>query len=449
MRQLRDNKHTLLLLGVFLMTIIFTAGCTKSSTKQTVQSVQGAGEEQEAVLEGIVTGNDTAVRQLTLRGLDSDMETIIAYDAAAELTDRYGEVRYGEDIEAGEIIEVTYSSFEGKLLSARVPEDIWEYQEVKEYSFNSDEQSMEFAGRKYQYLNTTYFASSGKPVELMELNKQDVLTVRGSGYQVYSVVRTQGHGYIRLSHYRDFVGGMIEVGNRLLLPVTGNMLITVRAGTYKVILSKGRAAAVKNVTVKTGEEVMLDFRDYQPVDNHIGTITFDIEPAGADLTLNRTAVNYQRPIALAYGTYRLEVSMTGYTTYIGTLDVEEPKSTLRINLVEEEAKVTKTTKEPSSKKSQKAASDGTLTKQMDSDHTITVSAPEGAEVYLDNVYKGLAPCTFTKVIGSQTITLRREGYITRSYSVDILDDGEDVKLSFAELAEAPDDTPAPTPQMSP
>ena len=86
---------------------------------------------------------------------------------------------------------------------------------------------------------------------------------------------------------------------------------------------------------------------------------------------------------------------------------------------------------------------------MDSDHTITVSAPEGAEVYLDNVYKGLAPCSFTKVIGSQTITLRKEGYITRSYSVDILDDGDDIKLSFAELAEAPDDSPAPTPEMSP
>lgn len=449
MRQIRDSKHTLLLLGVFLVALIFTSGCTKSPTKRTVQPAQGAETEQEAVLEGVVTDNDTAAGQLTLRGLDSDVETVIAYDAAAELTDRYGEVRYGEDIEEGEIIEATYSSFEGKLLSACVPEDIWEYQEVKEYDFNSDEQSLEFAGRKYQYLNTTYFASSGKPMELMELNKQDVLTVRGSGYRVYSVVRTQGHGYIRLSHYRDFVGGMIEVGERLLLPVTGNMLITVRAGTYKVILSKGRAAAVKNVTVKTGEEVTLDFRDYQPVDNHIGTITFDIEPAGADLTLNGTAVNYQRPIALAYGTYRLEVSMTGYTTYAGTLDVEEPKSTLRINLVEEEAEVTKTTKEPSSRKSEKAASDSTLTKQMDSDHTITVSAPEGAEVYLDNVYKGLAPCSFTKVIGSQTITLRKEGYITRSYSVDILDDGDDIKLSFAELAEAPDDSPAPTPEMSP
>lgn len=51
-----------------------------------------------------------------------------------------------------------------------------------------------------------------------------------------------------------------------------------------------------------------------------------------------------------------------------------------------------------------------------------MTAPEGAEVYLDNVYKGIVPCKFTKVIGSQTITLSKSGYVTKSYSVDILDD---------------------------
>ena len=72
---------------------------------------------------------------------------------------------------------------------------------------------------------------------MMEINKQDVLTVRGTGYNVYSVVKSRGHGYIRLSHYKDFIGGMIEVGDSMILPVTKNMLITVGEGSYKVILS--------------------------------------------------------------------------------------------------------------------------------------------------------------------------------------------------------------------
>jgi hypothetical protein len=144
---------------------------------------------------------------------------------------------------------------------------------------------------------------------------------------------------------------------------------------------------------------------------------------------------------LAYGVYEITVSMTGYTQYSGQLDVEGD-DTVTINLVEEKTSVSESTPSPSSgsdASSSDTSTDTTVTKQIDSDHTITISAPEGAEVYLDNVYKGLTPCTFTKVIGSQTITLRKDGYTTKSYSVDVIDDDDDIKLSFPEMV-ASDDT---------
>ena len=422
-------------LGAFFMCAVMLSGCA-SETKQETDSMAGGGTAAAPVaVEGVVTANDTAMRRLTLRELGGDLETVISYDATAKMTDKYGEERDGTDIEVGEILEADYEQDSGKLLSTSIPEDIWEYQEVGDYQFDSEESSLSFADRKYQYSQYTLFSSDGKAIDMMEINPQDVLTVRGSGYHVYSVVKTQGHGYIRLAHYKDFIGGMIEVGDSMILPVTANMLITVREGSYKVILSKNHSTAVKNVTVQNGKEVTLDFSDYEPADSKIGVLTFDIKPAGADLTINGTAVSYKKPIALAYGIYQIKVSMTGYTTYTGTLDVEEKASTVRVDLVEEKADTTETTAKPSSKSSKKGSDDtGTeQTKQMDSDHTITVSAPEGAEVYLDNVYKGLAPCTFTKVIGSQTITLRKDGYTTKSYSVDVLDDDQDVKFSFSEL----------------
>lgn len=447
MRDKRIGRHVLVWSGMLLTAFVLVTGCTRITGKRTANPASAGAPDGETVLRGVVVQNDTQNRQLTLRELDSDIETILRYDATAEMTDQYGSERDGEAVELGEILEATYSAYSGKIISTLIPDDVWEYQEVKKYSFNSDERSMELADRKYQYSGTTYFSSSGKAIEMMELNQQDVLTVRGSGYTVYSVVRTEGHGYLRLSHYDDFVGGMIEVGNQLILPITKNMLITVREGTYKVILSKGNAMAVKNVTIRTDEEVTLDFSDYEPEDKQIGTITFQIEPAGADLTINGTAVDYRKPIVLAYGTYRLSVTMTGYTSYSGMLDVEQPKSTVSVNLVEEKTGVTETTEEPEVETTEDTSSstEKQQTKEMDSDHTITVSAPEGAEVYLDNVYKGLVPCSFTKIIGSQTITLRKEGYTTKSYSVDILDDDEDVTLSFSELVAAASATAAASP----
>ena len=64
---------------------------------------------------------------------------------------------------------------------------------------------------------------------------------------------------------------------------------------------------------------------------------------------------------------------------------------------------------------------------------ITIEAPRGASVYQDNLYKGIAPVTYAKTPGDHTITLRKEGYITRSYNITVADDNQDVTYSFPEL----------------
>ena len=46
---------------------------------------------------------------------------------------------------------------------------------------------------------------------------------------------------------------------------------------------------------------------------------------------------------------------------------------------------------------------------------------------------GIAPVTYDKTPGDHTITLRKSGYITRSYSINIADDDKDVTYSFPDL----------------
>lgn len=86
------------------------------------------------------------------------------------------------------------------------------------------------------------------------------MTVRGVGIHVYSITRTAGHGYVRLTGYEDFTGGMVEVGNRIILPIADNMLITAPAGIYRVTLCKGVSIASKTATVQQDQTVTVDFR---------------------------------------------------------------------------------------------------------------------------------------------------------------------------------------------
>ena len=62
-----------------------------------------------------------------------------------------------------------------------------------------------------------------------------------------------------------------------------------------------------------------------------------------------------------------------------------------------------------------------------------MDAPAGAEIYVDGNYVGISPCSFRKTSGSHVITLRKTGYETRSYTVQIDDEKKDFSYSFADL----------------
>ena len=68
-----------------------------------------------------------------------------------------------------------------------------------------------------------------------------------------------------------------------------------------------------------------------------------------------------------------------------------------------------------------------------------VESPEGAEVFVDGIYAGITPLSFIKPeAGSHVITLSRNGYVTKSYTLTVDDDKSDVTISFSELIEEND-----------
>ena len=69
-------------------------------------------------------------------------------------------------------------------------------------------------------------------------------------------------------------------------------------------------------------------------------------------------------------------------------------------------------------------------------YKVYIDTPEGVEVYLDGNYIGISPVSFAKKPGTHTITLRKNGYVTRSYTIEIDKEEKDVTYSFADLLES-------------
>lgn len=463
---------TTLLSVLFMLCLGGCSGGMGSSTyTPSILGGQSEREKEETPIVSVLKEVDTKEQTITVFAVDADSDMTLHYTGATYVYDRYDKDTVIGSVKIGEVIDVYYDTANNKATKICVNKDAWEQQQVGNITIDQTERIMELYKSKYRYSDDIVVADQEELVDLIDINSQDELTVKGMDKQVFSICITKGHGYIRPSNYKDFVGGMIEIGYNILLPVTKNMLIPVQEGVYTVRMRNGDLVGEKTVKVIRNKEITMDMSDFKAERIDEGYVTFQIRPAGADLYINGTQVFYDEPVKLNYGKHKIVVRMTGYNDYNGTLDLQDRDPTITINLVDRVAEVAEeekgnpgttptplpgstaeptATSPPAQEPSAATPSTGTpagstnvtegenaslaaTSKVIDSEHRITVTAPAGVEVYLNGTYKGLTPCSFTKEIGSHTISLSASGYQTKSYSVEVLNDSKDVSYSFADL----------------
>ena len=178
----------------------------------------------------------------------------------------------------------------------------------------------------------------------------------------------------------------------------------------------------------------MDISRYQTQVPDTARVRFKVRPAGAELYVNNALQDPSKLISLKYGNHSIKVVLEGYNDYEGVVNIQDPNPTIKIDLAQESAKVEEDSSSSSVSQQDGSSSSSESSKtSYDQEHKITVSAPAGAAVYVDGTYKGVAPCEFTKMIGNVTLTLTKEGYATKSYSVELSDDGQDVTWSFPDL----------------
>jgi len=64
---------------------------------------------------------------------------------------------------------------------------------------------------------------------------------------------------------------------------------------------------------------------------------------------------------------------------------------------------------------------------------VTIDAPSDVELYVDGNYVGITPCSFKKEAGSHVITLRKTGYTSKSYTIQIDEEETNISYSFLDL----------------
>lgn len=420
-----------------LVILVFLCGCSQGKKKPvaTENPNRSVTYEKGADFTGVVKSVDSMNTRISFYNTLLDAEEEYSYSGGTSVFSKNDSDLSMEEVAPGEVYEVYLRQNGGKIEKMKRSGDIIE-QENRKVFVDADQNRITIDDVNYAYNDHLVALSDGKAIDPMEITTSDEVTFRGVKGHAYSLIVTKGHGYIQPTNYKDFIGGVLTLHGEAILPVSADMLLVVQEGTQKLTMDNGDLTGTATLEVKRNQVTKVNMAQYQNQVPDTARVTFEIDPQGAELYVNGKLTDYSKKVSLKYGNHSVRVVLEGYNEYTGIATVKDSSPTFRINLQKETATVNSDSS--SVKKSDSSSASSTSapeTKKTDSNHTITVSSPEGAAVYVDGTYKGVAPCSFAKVIGSVTVTLTKQGSETKSYNIEISDDNLDVNWSFPDLLE--------------
>jgi len=474
----RNSKYkwiTILIVALFIAGLVYCGYQISSDNSKRNLGNQGEVSDTEdpskQVMTGVVRELNTTGQMMSIWDINNENIGRFTYTGGTQILNAYNDAITMTKVVVGDIVDIEYNSKTNKISKLQISKEAWTYKNVDRMTINREENLLQLGETNYGYDDNLVVVSGDELISLLEVLSKDQVELHGIGNQVYSMIVKKGHGYIRFTGYDDFIGGSVSIGAGTYLGVSENMNVVIREGTYNVKMVNGELVGTKSVTVKRDEEVTVDMSEFKISNDRVGEVTFLITPDGADLNLNGSLVDYSEPIKLNYGEHKIIVNLSGYKEFAGILNVAQAQQSITINLVpetsEEEStgddevdkvdsddikldwssdKINSSNKPavspsttPTNSSSDGEEDEDSSSKdsvKIDKSHKITVQSPEGVEVYFNNMYKGISPVSFTKVIGKGTISLKKEGYITKSYDVDVVNDDEDIFFKFQALKES-------------
>ncbi len=352
--------------------------------------------------------------------LDKNKSKTMGYDGRTLVQDKYGSPMTMAQLKAGDLAEITYNAELDRLGTVALSGDAWSYEGVAKYNLDAGSGSVSIGGEVYSLDREVMAFSSERPIDVEEIIRQDVVSFNGKGHNVLSITVDKGHGYLDLVNDEAVLGGWIEIGQSVISQIAPDMYFTVPEGTYSVRLTGEGVEETREVTIERNKETILDLSDVEVKQPENGTIIFDITPKSATVYVDNEKVETTYPVRVPLGIHKVTAEASGYDSLSEYVKVEGKAVTVSMNL--SQATV-----------SGNSIFDDAKEEEIKGNGNITIEAPRGASVYQDNLYKGIAPVTYAKTPGDHTITLRKEGYITRSYNITVADDNQDVTYSFPEL----------------
>ncbi len=443
------HKKRIRLLSVILILSFTMVSCAESAPVNAPITDTGFIPAKAGMYDcadtAVVVTKDTKEKLVTLYNLVMERNYTLHFDGTSKISDKYGSSMSMEQIKEGDIVDITFLKSKKHLNSMQLSNQSWTLDDVSKFEISSVKQEIYVADSIYRYTDDILIYSDGANAEIMDINQCDKLNIQGIGHTVYSIAVDKGHGYLRLKNDEYFLGGWIEVGQEIIRTVSEDMLLVVPEGTYDVLVSAQGVSGTKKVTIKRNEETELDIGDLKGEEiKKFGTLIFSVTPDTATVYIDGEEVDISEPVKAEYGIHQMMAKAEGYQTVTQYIKVGQENATIQVTLEKQGTKEeTVSSNDTGNISTNTTVSANTTvpsnttvssnTTASTSGYKVTIDAPTGVEVYIDGNYVGISPISFKKVEGVHVVTLRKTGYSTRSYTINVDSEKKDASFSFSDL----------------
>lgn len=442
-----------------------------------VQSAESGTTINELNRSGIYDSEDAAVvvkkdleaGTVQFQNITSSRRYTLNYDGTTAIYDKNDQALSMEQLKEGSVVTVRFYKPRKALAYVKENPNCVSYNNVRNYSMDLRKGTITIGNELYNISSHVVVASGGRETDMMEVNQMDVLSVWGYKNMIYGINVEKGHGYLRLQNEDYFVNGWIDIGDSVIRKVAQDMLLVVPEGTHTVTVSNKGSSATQEITFARNEEMAWDLGDVEITVVQKGTVIFTLTPVTAKVFIDGREVNVSKPVEIEYGLHQMRITADGYDTVAQYIRVAEPSASVAVELEKSEEETTeqaseasseKASEEPSVKESDKqdeSEEEGETSKKYQSKsaddseeelseedkkssvasstgkYKVYIDAPDGVEAYLDGNYIGITPVSFNKTAGNYVVTLRKSGYQTRSYTLQIDEEEKDINYSFTDL----------------
>lgn len=449
------NKRMIQYGFVVLMLAFVLTGCGQKNNDIKVyeNTEEVSVRHEETSMTAIITSMDMENNQMHFVSVLDGTDITLQYHGGVRVSDTKGTDIGIDSVVCGNVVDIVYYADTEKLVSIAKNAKVKTYTQVKKFLYRQDQHTASCNGTSYKVSDYAQVFDGNQVLALVDVNTEDEVTLSVWNGNLVSVVITKGHGYVRLLNQGTYVGGFVEIGKDVIVPVTVDMLVAVGEGDYTLRINKNGYSGEKNIRVMKDRELNVDISD---IAIPSGMVTFAVTPEDAgevikvdgEIIANRTYTGL-------YGDHELSITAEGYDSFRGSFKITDTMKNLHVTLQQETTEEsTEETTEATTQEAQTTTSgqttqateatqnpqttsattqSGQTTESAEQGNKITIKKPEGVGVYFDGDYVGIAPVSIKKTAGTHTITLYKAGYLIKSYTIQAEDDGKDDEYSYADL----------------